>query len=65
VPNRRSQTEGGGFFAFDLGSLMGREGSKSPKYPKEMLKVLDDKLKRISMGQETKWVTCCASPGWL
>lgn len=35
---------------------MGREGKGSPKYPKEMLKVLDEKLKRISMGQETKCV---------
>lgn len=33
---------------------MGREGSKSPKFPKEMIKVLDDKLKRISMGLEAK-----------
>jgi hypothetical protein len=53
VAHRRSADGGGGFFAFDLSGLMGREGSKS-KYPKEMIKILDEKLKRISMGQETK-----------
>ena len=57
TPNRRSQHEGGGgggHFSFDLGSLIGRDSSKSPKFPEKMLKVLDGNLQRIAMGQDPK-----------
>jgi hypothetical protein len=57
TPNRRSQHEGssgGGHFSFDLGSLIGRDSSKSPKFPEKMLKVLDGNLQRIAMGQDAK-----------
>lgn len=58
TPARRSNEGSGSFFAFDLGSLMGRDSSKSPKYPEKLLKVLDMALKKIAMGQEPKCVRC-------
>lgn len=52
--NRKSQQDGDRHFGFDLGSLIGRDSSKSPKYPEKMLKVLDGNLQRIAMGQDPK-----------
>lgn len=52
--NRRSQHDGDRHFGFDLGSLIGRDSSKSPKYPEKLLKVLDGNLQRIAMGQDQK-----------
>ncbi|WWD07979.1 hypothetical protein V865_006089 [Kwoniella europaea PYCC6329] len=52
--SRRSHD--GSFFAtFDLGSLMGKDSSKSPKYPEKLLKIFDSSLQRIAMGQEPKY----------
>lgn len=59
TPSRRSYQDGGSghsFRAFDFSSLIGRDSSKSPKYPEKMLKVMDVTLQRIAMGQEPKWV---------
>jgi len=35
---------------------MGRDASRSPKYPEKLLKVMDGTLQRIAMGQEAKCV---------
>ena len=51
---KRSHYDGHSFRAFDLSSLMGRDSSKSPKYPERLLKVMDTTLQRIAMGQEPK-----------
>nr|XP_019005449.1 uncharacterized protein I203_02304 [Kwoniella mangroviensis CBS 8507]OCF68910.1 hypothetical protein I203_02304 [Kwoniella mangroviensis CBS 8507] len=52
--SRRSHD--GSFLAtFDLGSLMGKDSSKSPKYPEKLLKFFDSSLQRIAMGQEPKY----------
>ncbi|WWD22030.1 hypothetical protein CI109_106518 [Kwoniella shandongensis] len=53
--SRRSYDGPSSFFAFDLGSIVGRDSSKSPKYPEKMLKVMDGTLQRIAMGQEPKY----------
>ncbi|WWC87193.1 uncharacterized protein L201_002079 [Kwoniella dendrophila CBS 6074] len=52
--SRRSH-DGSFFASFDLGSLMGKDSSKSPKYPEKLLKVFDGFLQRIAMGQEPKF----------
>ena len=41
---------------FDVGALIGRDASKSPKFPEKMVKVLDEKLQRIAMAREPKYV---------
>ncbi|XAO24727.1 hypothetical protein I312_103533 [Cryptococcus bacillisporus CA1280] len=43
------------FFAFDFGSLVNRDTSKSPKFPEKLLKTIDVTLQRIAMGQEAKY----------
>ncbi|OWZ78089.1 cytoplasmic protein [Cryptococcus neoformans Tu401-1] len=43
------------FFAFDFGSLVNRDTSKSPKFPEKLLKTVDFTLQRIAMGQEAKY----------
>lgn len=63
TPNRKSHHDS--LFAFDFGSLMGRDSSKSPKYPEKMLKVLDGTLQRVAMGQEPRWVMDPVSLGYL
>ncbi|KAK4689773.1 hypothetical protein P7C73_g321, partial [Tremellales sp. Uapishka_1] len=52
---RRSLHDGSSFFTLDLGSLMGRDSSKSPKYPEKLIKVMDATLQRIAMRQEPKY----------
>ncbi|WVW78775.1 hypothetical protein I302_100737 [Kwoniella bestiolae CBS 10118] len=54
VSSRRSH-DGSFFTTFDLGSLMGKDSSKSPKYPEKLLKIFDSFLQRIAMGQEPKY----------
>jgi len=57
TPSRKPYYDGhASFFAFDLSSLMGRDASRSPKYPEKLLKVMDGTLQRIAMGQEAKCV---------
>ncbi|WRT65054.1 uncharacterized protein IL334_001996 [Kwoniella shivajii] len=53
--SRKSQ-DGSFLPSFDLGSFLGRDQTKSPKYPEKLLKVLDGILQRIAMGQEPKYL---------
>lgn len=55
TPSRRSYQDSHTFSFFDLSSLVGRDSSKSPKYPEKLLKVMDNTLQRIAMGQEAKY----------
>ncbi|WVF70101.1 hypothetical protein IAT40_004889 [Kwoniella sp. CBS 6097] len=54
-PSRKPHDASSSFFAFDFGSLVNRESTKSPKYPEKLLKLLDSNLQRIAMGQEPKY----------
>ncbi|WVQ97784.1 hypothetical protein IAU59_004898 [Kwoniella sp. CBS 9459] len=54
-PSKRAHDGPSSFFAFDLGSLINRDSTKSPKYPEKLLKLLDTNLQRIAMGQEPKY----------
>lgn len=41
-------------FSLDLGSLIGRDASKSPRYPEKYIKTLDGILQRVAMGLDSK-----------
>lgn len=41
-------------FSLDLGTLIGRDASKSPRYPEKYIKTLDTSLQKIAMGQDSK-----------
>lgn len=41
-------------FSLDLGSLIGRDASKSPRYPEKYIKTLDGILQKVAMGQDSK-----------
>lgn len=41
-------------FSLDLGSLIGRDSGKSPRYPEKYLKALDTSLQKVAMGQDPK-----------
>ncbi|BEJ13854.1 hypothetical protein CspHIS471_0310280 [Cutaneotrichosporon sp. HIS471] len=41
-------------FSLDLGSLLGRDSVKSPRYPEKFIKIMDSSLQRIAMGQDPK-----------
>lgn len=43
-------------FSLDLGSLIGRDASKSPRYPEKYIKTLDSTLQKVAMGQDSKYV---------
>lgn len=45
-------------FSLDLGSLIGRDASKSPRYPEKYIKTLDSILQKVAMGQDAKSVRC-------
>ncbi|KLT39881.1 hypothetical protein CC85DRAFT_288059 [Cutaneotrichosporon oleaginosum] len=49
----KSQDSSSGF-SLDLGSLLGRDSARSPRYPEKFIKVLDGSLQRIAMGQDPK-----------
>ncbi|TXT13456.1 hypothetical protein VHUM_00823 [Vanrija humicola] len=42
-------------FTLDFGSLIGRDASKSPRYPEKFIKVLDGSLQKIAMGLDPKY----------
>ncbi|WWC59160.1 uncharacterized protein I303_101708 [Kwoniella dejecticola CBS 10117] len=51
----RKSHDGSFFPSFDLTSFVGKDSSRSPKYPEKLFKTLDGYLQRIAMGQEPKY----------
>ncbi|WWC67647.1 uncharacterized protein I206_101557 [Kwoniella pini CBS 10737] len=51
----RKSHDGYFFSSFDFTSLIGKDSSKSPKYPEKLIRALDGYLQKIAMGQEPKY----------